>query len=112
MKSFLLLITIVLLSVFVSCKKQTLILEPKYIIFTSDSSGVYGKILNTTPDKFLYSGIPYEVVAGQRILFARNDTTKTIQFNLTVDVGKYNYFSPNNQYHYRLTNQYVIIIPN
>ncbi len=103
------LILIVLFSAMFSCKKERGN-EAKYLIFTSDSSGVYGKILNDTQKGYIFSGQPCPVIEGQRILFDREYSTNANRFNITADIGKYNYFTPNNQYHYRLTNEYLIVV--
>lgn len=114
----LLFLSFVLLSMY-SCKKEELMIpskngsgiESKYLIFNSDSIHIVGKILGDPSDRLLYPNRPYEVLNEQRILFFRQgDSANTIFFRITADVGKNNYFTPNNQYHYQLVNEYVLII--
>jgi len=108
MKLFFLLISIILLSAFSSNRENAD--DYRYIIFTSDSLGVIGKILNDLKNQNLYPDTPYKVYEGQRILFERKHLASANRFNITADIGKYNYFTPNNRYHYRLTNDYLIIV--
>ncbi len=109
MKLLLLLVSLIILSSF-SYEKSEADIDNIYLIFTSDSLGVYGTILNDSENKFLFPGKPYKVLKGQIILFDRNYSASTNRFCLTADVGKCNYFSKENFYHYRLTNQYVIVV--
>jgi hypothetical protein len=78
-------------------------MDRKYIIFNSDSTHVFG-ILNL---REINVNVPYEVFQGDRIIFCRHPETSG--FNINADVGKYNYFDKDN-YHYSLTNEYVITI--
>lgn len=114
----LLLILIVLLSEY-TCKKEPIELLPKngisagskYLIFNSDTLSVVGKIIGDPSDRFLYPNRPYEVLKDQRILFFRQgDSANTVFFRVTADIGNNNYFTPNNQYHYHLINEYVLIV--
>ncbi len=108
MKLLLLFIAITLFSAFSYTNNNSN--ECKYIIFTSDSLGVYGELLNGDDKIYLYPNKPYMVQSGQRIMFDREHLSKSNRFNITADVGKYNFFTSNNLYHYRLTNDYLIII--
>lgn len=108
MKIILLFIAILLFSAFSYQNENSN--ECKYIIFKSDSIGVYGELLKGAIKTHLYPNIPYEVKRGERILFDREYFKKTNRFNITADVGKYNFFTPDNLYHYRLINDYMIII--
>lgn len=116
-KLFLLLISISLLSLY-SCKKEDKInpsknkagIETKYLIFNSDSLQVFGRILDDPSDRYLYPNTPYEVLEGQRILFFRRYPANTVYFSVAADIGKCNYFSSDNQNHYQLTNEYIIVV--
>jgi hypothetical protein len=117
-KLFLLLISIVMLTEF-SCKKEApegpamngTATGIQYLIFNSDSLDVVGKIIGDPADRFLYPNKPYEVLNEQRILFFRQgDSANTVFFRVTADVGNYNYFTPVNQYHYHLVNEYILIV--
>ena len=113
----LLLISITLLSEY-TCKKEPIELpknvaraESKYLIFDSDSLSVVGKIIGDPSDRFLYPNRPYEVLKDQRVLFFRQgDSANTVFFRVTADIGNNNYFTPDNQYHYHLINEYVLIV--
>jgi hypothetical protein len=113
----LLLISITLLSEY-TCKKEPIELpknvaraESKYLIFDSDSLSVVGKIIGDPSDRFLYPNRPYEVLKDQRVLFFRQgDSANTVFFRVTADVGNNNYFTPDNQYHYHLVNEYILIV--
>lgn len=110
-------ISFVLLSTF-SCKKEDSLspskneaaIETKYLIFNSDSANVLGRILNDPSDRLLYPNRPYVVLEGQRILFFRGDSVNTIFFRINADIGQYNYFTPDNQNHYQLKNEYIIVV--
>jgi hypothetical protein len=108
MRLVLLFIAIVLFSAF--SLKNTNSNECKYIIFTSDSLGVFGELLNGEIKTYLYPNKPYIVQTGQRVMFDREHQSKSNRFNITAEVGKHDFFSPDNFYHYRLTNDYLIII--
>jgi hypothetical protein len=108
-KLFLLLLLISLSSLSVSRSNET-DAEYSYIIFVSDSSGVFGTVLNNTGNTSLYPNMPYKVLKGQRILFDRKHSSQTNRFAITADIGKYNHFTSENQYHYRLTNNYLIVV--
>ena len=102
------LLLIGLLTIFiVSCEKNDIV-EDRYVIFTSDSSGVFGQVLNGQ-SSYLYPNIPYKVFSGEIILFDRPYQTNVNIFKVTADVGLYDYFSPNN-FHYSLNNQYILTI--
>ena len=113
----LLFLSLILLSMY-SCKKEEPMVpskngESKFLIFNSDSLYVVGKVIGDPADRFLYPNIPYEVSAGQRILFLKQgeeNNNNAVFFTIKADVGIYNYFTPNNQYHCLLRNEYVIII--
>ena len=115
---FLLFVLIALLCTY-NCKKEPIELLPKngasavskYLIFNSDSLSVVGKIIGDPSDRYLYPNRPYEVLKAQRVLFFRQgDSANTVFFRVTADVGNNNYFTPDNQYHYHLINEYVLIV--
>jgi|GEM_PF-2714568 len=84
--------------------------EDKYLIFNSDLLPVLGKILDDPSDRSLYPNTPYKVSEGQRIFFFRRHVASTPFFELTVEIGKYTCFSPHNQYHYQLKNEFIITV--
>lgn len=98
---------------FISCKKDTIEapIESRYVIFVSDSTNVYGTIEEGGKLQYLYPHIAYEVESGQRIIFTRKYIEGTIFFSITADIGKYDHFTPNNQYHYHYKNEYTLIVP-
>ena len=109
--------SVVLLSIY-SCKKaefdfpgkKEAPIEDKYLIFNSDSLNVFGKILGDPSDRVLYPNRPYKVLEGQRVLFYRRAPFNTVFFRITADVGKFNSFNPDNQNHYHLVNEYILIV--
>ena len=108
----LLLLSFIFIAVFSACKKETITpQEPKYIIFVSDSSNVYGTIEEGGRLHYLYPDTAYEVESGQRIIFTRKYIEGTIFFNITAEIGKYSYFTPANEYHYNYRNEYTLIVP-
>ena len=84
--------------------------EDKYLIFNSDLVPVLGKILDDPSDRCLYPNTPYKVSEGQRIFFFRRHAASTSFFQVTVEIGKYTYFNPNNQFHYQLKNEFIITV--
>ena len=92
-----------------SCKKEPINNNDKYIIFNSDSSNVFGMILHINDSSIIYPNIAYKVTVGQIILFDRAYSSNANMFKLNIDIGSYEYYHPDN-IHTNLVNQFIITI--
>lgn len=89
-----------------SCKKEPINYD-KYLIFNSDSSNVFGIMLSDS--SIIHPNIAYKVINGQIILFDKSHNSNPNIFQVNIDVGQYNYFSPSN-FHYSLKNDFVFTV--